>query len=246
MIPVSRSSWAASSRVGVPPPTKIVSTSCGLAQRHRHLALEGRQIAVGQMVDAGQRGEVAIAALVGAERDVDVGRARPLPAAARRSRRLSGPGSRDGLDEADLGHRGLQGRLDPHASASSIDDEHPWQAPSAGPARSGPRRSRRARCRRRRLAGPAGPARPGPARSVARIACATSAGGCRSVAMCMCGWTNRREDPRSARRADPDPAATRKKPGLRRATGARSAIAVETDPEHAGRIADRSRRQSTP
>ena len=38
--PASRASCAASSRVGVPPPTKIVSTSCGAAQRHRHLALE--------------------------------------------------------------------------------------------------------------------------------------------------------------------------------------------------------------
>ena len=30
----------------------------------RHLPLQGREVAVGQVVDAGQRGEVAVAALV--------------------------------------------------------------------------------------------------------------------------------------------------------------------------------------
>ncbi len=48
-------------------------------QRHRHLAFEGRQVAIGHMIDAGQRGEVAVAALIGAKRDMDVSRAWPLP-----------------------------------------------------------------------------------------------------------------------------------------------------------------------
>ncbi len=48
-------------------------------QHRRHLALERRQVAIGQVIDSGQRGEVAIAALVGAERDMDVRRPRPLP-----------------------------------------------------------------------------------------------------------------------------------------------------------------------
>ncbi len=48
-------------------------------QHHRHLALEGRKVSVRQMIDTGQRGEVAVAALVGAKRDVNVRRAGPLP-----------------------------------------------------------------------------------------------------------------------------------------------------------------------
>ncbi len=77
---VSRASGGASSRVGVPPPTKIVSTSWGSTRAAVDLAFEGGQVAVGQMVDARQRREVAVTAFVGAEWDVHVGRTRPAPA----------------------------------------------------------------------------------------------------------------------------------------------------------------------
>src|SRR5207302_1092 len=45
----------------------------------RLLALEGRQVAIRQVIDAGQGREVAIAALVGTEGDMNVSGAGPLP-----------------------------------------------------------------------------------------------------------------------------------------------------------------------
>ena len=73
------------------------------AQRRRDLAFEGGEVTVGQMVDARQRREVAISALVGAERNMHVRRSRPEPA---RLDRFSGDGrnSRNRLEEADLGN----------------------------------------------------------------------------------------------------------------------------------------------
>ena len=62
-----------SSRVGVPPPTKIVSTWLRLLHHDRQLALERGEITVGQVVGARQRSEVAVPALVSAERNVNVG-----------------------------------------------------------------------------------------------------------------------------------------------------------------------------
>ena len=50
-----------------------------LTQRHRQLAIEGCQVAIRQVIDAGQGCKVAIAALVGAKGDMDVGGAGPLP-----------------------------------------------------------------------------------------------------------------------------------------------------------------------
>ena len=117
----------ASSRVGVPPPTKIVSTSWGSSRTVAISRSSAAQVAVGQMIDARQRSEVAVAALVGAERDMNVGRARPKPP------RLAGIG-RAARDHGTASTKRISGTAALRVDSTRMlrvttDEEQPWQAP---------------------------------------------------------------------------------------------------------------------
>ena len=111
----------------MPPPTKMVSTSCGSDQERLDLLLERRQVSVRQMVDSRERGKVAVTTLVRAERNVHVGRTGPAPS------RLAGALERLGRHGTASTKRISRTRAFSGASilivSVMIDDEHPWQAP---------------------------------------------------------------------------------------------------------------------